>query len=327
MMATQYISSDVVVPVLRALRELGADVTRFRPSAAGVGGSDADALMDAAAEQLGDEVGLRAAAEIPLGALGPVDYALTTSATVREGLHRLSRYYGVATERVELTVLESPSAGLELTRNSAAIHSRYWIEFSLALITERLRAAVGSSMKLEEVCFLHSAPSSASRLAHERFFGAPVRFGCTSDRLLFSPALLDVSLRTAAPLLAETLKTKLEEIEAKDQGDPIARRARKVIAELLGNTDVGVDTVAGRLAMSRRSFQRYLNEQGTSFRDLVDEIRKKRAERLLEERKLSTVEIAKELGFADTGAFFRAFRRWTGATPGKGRPGKVTRQG
>jgi AraC-like DNA-binding protein len=281
--------------------------------------------MDAAAEQLGEAVGLRVAAEIPLGALGPVDYALTTSATLREGLHRLSRYYGVATERVELTVLEQPRAGLELTRNRAVTHSRHWIEFSLALITQRLRAAVGAAMALDEVWFLHPAPGAGARAEHEKFFAASVRFGCASDRLLFSPALLDVSLRTAAPLLATTLQTKLEEID-KDQGDPVLRRARKVIAESLGNTDVSIDVVAGRLAMSRRSFQRYLRDQGTSFRDLVDDIRRGRAEHLLEERKLSTVQIAKLLGFADTGAFFRAFRRWTGETPGgRIRPPKTTR--
>ena len=261
-MATQYISSDVVVPVLRALRDLGADVTRFKPAAAGFRSSDADALMDAAAEQLGDAVGLRVAAEIPLGALGPVDYALTTSATVREGLHRLSRYYGVATERVELTVLELPtSAGLELARNPAVTHSRHWIEFSLALITQRLRASVGGAMRLDEVWFLHPAPSPASRSEHERFFGTSVRFGCPSDRLLFAPALLDMSLRTSAPLLAETLRTKLEEIDVKEQGDPILRRARKVIADALGSGEIGIDAVAGQLAMSRRSLQRCLREQ------------------------------------------------------------------
>lgn len=201
--------------------------------------------------------------------------------------------------------------------------SRHWIEFSLALITQRLRASVGVAMRLDEVWFLHPAPSPASRSEHERFFGTSVRFGCPSDRLLFSPALLDMSLRTSAPLLAETLRTKLEEIDVKEQGDPILRRARKVIADALGSGDIGIDAVAGQLAMSRRSLQRCLREQGTSFRDLVEELRRKRAEHLLEERKLSTVEIARHLGFADTSAFFRAFRRWTGDTPRKGRAGRA----
>ncbi len=127
-MATQYISADVVVPVLRALRELGADVSKFRPTTTGLGGSEVDELMDEAAEQLGPAVGLRVAAEIPLGALGPVDSALSTSSSVREGLHRLSRYYGVATGRVELTVFESPNTGLELKRNPAVRHNAASLE-------------------------------------------------------------------------------------------------------------------------------------------------------------------------------------------------------
>jgi AraC-like DNA-binding protein len=312
-MATQYISADVVMPVLRALRELGASVAKFKPSDAGLDSASADALMDAAAEQLGEAVGLRVAAEIPLGALGPVDYSLSMSSTVREALHRLARYYGVATERVELVVLESPLAGLEFIRRPAARDSRYWIEFSLALIVGRLRAGVGAPMKLEAVHFLHTAPSSIAE--HEAYFGAPVTFGCPSDRLLFSRELLDQPLRTASPTLVRTLESKLDELEEKTQGDPVLRRARKAIADSLGREELAIDAVASRLAMSRRSLQRHLHEHGTSFRELVDDVRHIRAQHLLEERKMSTLEIAAELGFADTAAFFRAFRRWTGQTP------------
>ena len=231
-MATQYISADVVVPVLRALRELGADVERFKPTDAGLGSDDADALMEAAAEQLGEAVGLGVAAGIPLGALGPVDYSLSTSSTVREALQRLARYYGVATERVELVVLERPLGGLEFVRHPTVRHSRHWIEFSLALITGRLRACVGARMRLEAVHFLHAAPSSTTE--HEAYFEAPVRFGSPADRLLFSSDLLDQPLRTASPTLAKTLESKLDELEENAHGDPVLRRARKLIADSLG---------------------------------------------------------------------------------------------
>lgn len=318
-MAAQFVSSDVVVPVLRVLRDLGVQLGSFKASSSGVASDDANAIMQTAAAQLGDAVGVRVAAEMPLGALGPVDYALSTSPSVREGLHRLSRYYGVATERIELSVVESPLAGFELTRNPDVTHSRYWIEFSVALITQRLRAGVGAAMSIDEVCFAHAPPSS--KVEHEHFFRAPVRFGCPLDRLLFQPDLLDVLLRTASPFLAEKLQTKLDELEAKEKGDPILRRTRTMIAESLGIERIDIDTIAGRLAMSRRSLQRYLSGLGTSFNEVADDIRRKRAQHLLEERKLSTSQIASQLGFADSGAFFRAFRRWTGETPGRHRTG------
>jgi AraC-like DNA-binding protein len=66
--------------------------------------------------------------------------------------------------------------------------------------------------------------------------------------------------------------------------------------------------------MSERSLRRHLSEAGTSYRELVDDVRKERALCLLEaEQSISS--IAQHLGFSDATAFARAFRRWTGRAP------------
>lgn len=168
-------------------------------------------------------------------------------------------------------------------------------------------------MKLDAVSFRHAAPASSS--AHVAFFRAPVTFGAPADRLLFPVRVLDLPLRTSAPELAQMLESRLDVIDERANGDPIVRRARKLVLDALGRDAVTIDSVAARLAMSRRSLQRRLSERGVSFRDLVDDVRRARAQQLLEEQRLRTSEIAAALGFGDTGAFFRAFRRWTGVSP------------
>jgi AraC-like DNA-binding protein len=71
--------------------------------------------------------------------------------------------------------------------------------------------------------------------------------------------------------------------------------------------------------MSTRTVQRRLEELGTSYQDLVDDVRASLARTLLRDRAYSIVDVALELGYADLKSFYRAFRRWTGVPPGQWR--------
>ena len=74
--------------------------------------------------------------------------------------------------------------------------------------------------------------------------------------------------------------------------------------------------VAKRLGVSDRTLHRRLADEGTSHSELLDEARRERAMILLADRSLSAAEISFLLGYSEPGAFFRAFKRWTGKTPG-----------
>ena len=74
-------------------------------------------------------------------------------------------------------------------------------------------------------------------------------------------------------------------------------------------------TVASELAMSERSIQRSLREENTSYRELVDEVRKDLALQHLSRPGTSATDVAFLLGFSEPSAFTRAFRRWTGLPP------------
>ena len=78
---------------------------------------------------------------------------------------------------------------------------------------------------------------------------------------------------------------------------------------------MSIGIVARRLAMSPRTLQRRLSEEGTSFEILREEMRKQTAEIFLADRTLSVGEVAFLLGFSEPGAFHRAFKRWHNTTP------------
>lgn len=312
------ISNAVVAPVLRALSELG--FVAPAPSGEVVASSAANTLFDAAAAALKSEtVGIDVAKRVPIGALGMLDYALCSSPTLRDGLKRTARFYGVVTQRVRLTMLEQgPVATLLFERQPGMSHSRHWIEFSFAMFAERIRGTLGVPMTFSEVSLVHEAPASSK--AHDAFFGAPVRFAAPRDALVFESRLLELPLRTASAALAEVLELKMKVLEPVLASDDFVARARRVVLELLTRQDVALESLVTRLGVSRRTLQRELQKRGTSHQALLDEARRGRARELLETG-VTVAEVSERLGFSEPSAFFRAFRRWTGHTPKEKRRG------
>ena len=82
-----------------------------------------------------------------------------------------------------------------------------------------------------------------------------------------------------------------------------------------------MDALASELGMSRQTLYRKLREEGTTFVELVDDLRRRMAADYLRARKVSVNETAYLVGFTEPSSFVRAFRRWTGMTPSAFRQG------
>ena len=92
---------------------------------------------------------------------------------------------------------------------------------------------------------------------------------------------------------------------------------KDIISRWLGRTHVDCATVAAELKLSERSLRRRLTDERTSFRDLLQEARKERAQTILSKPGISLAVAAEQLGYSDTAAFSRAFKEWTGISPGR----------
>jgi AraC-like DNA-binding protein len=90
---------------------------------------------------------------------------------------------------------------------------------------------------------------------------------------------------------------------------------RHVLVEQLGKTMMTPDAVAGALAVSRRTLSRRLADEGSSFRSILDDVRREFACALLQDPTLSIRDVALFLQYSEPAAFTRSFRRWTGQTP------------
>ena len=314
------LSSAIATPVFEVLAALGADTRDgLEQSRAGsmIPGALADEVMAAAALRTGDDsLGITVAKRIPLGGLGLIDHALCTSSTLGEGLCRLSKNYGVATERVRMTLdLIPPDACIWLVRRPESPPDRHWIEFSLAAVVIRLRECVSPDITLSRVAFTHAAPRD--RRVQDSFFGVRVEFGAARDEIVFAAAYLTAPLRTRMACISEVLDARLAAIVgAQPDKDEYIARVRRIVLKLLDEGGaIRVQTIASELGASARTVQRELQHRKTSLLAITDDVRRELALHALSTGKESIADIAKRLGFAEPSALFRAVRRWTGESP------------
>jgi AraC-like DNA-binding protein len=168
------------------------------------------------------------------------------------------------------------------------------------------------------VCFTHDAPSDVR--PHRALFRSPVRFGCAAPEITFSADQLKLPVRTARPGLAVVLDRHLHELLSRlPAGQTYRQRVEHAIGRTLHAGRPSLAATARALHASPRTVQRQLHELGISHRQLVDEVRRDIASRLLATSRLSVSEVAFLLGFEDVSGFRRAHRKWTGTSPSRGR--------
>ena len=117
------------------------------------------------------------------------------------------------------------------------------------------------------------------------------------------PAMLQIHLAQAEQRLVE-----MDNLSAKDRV--------KMILNASGHFQWDRDHMARRLHMSRRTLQRNLSKEGTTFQKLFDAYRHSAALTLLKDPEISSDEVGHLLGFSEPSTFYRAFKRWENATPG-----------
>lgn len=206
--------------------------------------------------------------------------------------------------------------GYAITHRPEVVAMRFPIEVMLGAGYRMMCHAAGEALPLREVTFAHPAGYPAA--AYEELFGAPVRFGAEESAVWLDHELVTRPLARRDPMTRRYLEAHAEQMLAQlpaAQPPPIVAQIREAVLVELATSGAELARVAKHVAMSTRTVQRRLEEAGTSYQDLVDDVRAAMACTLLRDRARSIIDVAFELGYADLKGFYRAFRRWTGTTP------------
>ncbi len=296
-------------------REAALDPAVMRQSGGRYRIDNIDRLWRKAAEVIDDPCfGLKAAEVWHPSNLGALGYAMLTSNTLQTSLERLVRYLDFLSDEAVME-LDQTEEGLRLALvlSQRNVDQPEQNDAALAHILSMCRMNYIEDLAPVLVTLVHPKPSCSARFFE--FFRSPVLFEAPTYSFTLPTEAMDKILPGSLPQLAELNDQIMIEYLAKLDQDHIIAKAKATIIDQLPSGSVADETVAKALYMSSRKLQRQLNIAGTTFNTLLNEVRRDLAQRYLRERKTSMTEIAFLLGFSESSAFSRAFKRWTGVSP------------
>jgi AraC-like DNA-binding protein len=240
---------------------------------------------------------------------------LMASPSVRVGLERLEQYqrYWGDGERVRLFPKEGGASVRVMVPSGTGDYQRQSDECAMAEILIGFRAISGSDVVPRAVRFLHAAPADIGE--HRALFRCPLQFSAPFTEIEFDDASLDAPLPHANETYRLIFQAQVERALGRLPGNSgTAKDVRAAAQAALVGGQCSLAGTARALGMSARTLQRRLRDDGTSFAELIDSLRREMATEYLDKR-LSVPEIAWLLGYAEPSAFHHAFKRWTGTTP------------
>jgi len=274
-------------------------------------------LYEKAALLTGDDAfGLHVGENVDPKAFDVLGYSVINSPTFGAGLDRMVRYNSLWTNGSSFAVeVSGPNTRIVYTyEEPATIEHRHDAEMTFAAIVTLGRKITDADWSPFSVAFEHQQPADTTE--HSRIFRCKLTFGAQANEFIFDSRTLSLPLVKADPSLCAVLDRHAKELlTTYPREDTLPDRIRTLIRDELNGGDASLDRLATKLGMSGRTLQRKLREHGTSHQELLDEMRRALAMRYLREPEMAICEVAYLLGFSESSALHRAFKRWTGMTP------------
>ncbi|AIR91534.1 AraC family transcriptional regulator [Pseudomonas cremoricolorata] len=326
------LSVGFVQPLDEALRQLGHDPTALLHRY----GLDAERLAEpgarlsiprymhlghAAIELSGDPaLGLRMGRCSHLAQAGLAGITAAQAPTVRDAAYTLIRFEPLyASNYRGRCSFEEDAEGGWLRFYSISPYNdynRFVVDSLLSGWLNQLSSVAGERLVADRLQVEFEAPSHAD--AYQPLCSHPVQFGAASNQLRFAHAALQRANPQHCPSTWQQLLQLCEtELAQRTRVRSLRERITHLLGpQLSGGREPDLENVAHQLQLPSWTLRRLLAEEGTGFRELLNDTRRDLAETYIRDTALSFGEIAYLLGFASAEAFQRAFKRWTGGTPG-----------
>ncbi len=272
--------------------------------------------LESAADELDcPDFGLRLARRQSIEILGPVALAARYSRTAEEAIHRMARYMPAYTTALRTSLVD---VGEGRQRYVVELRARglpgtvQIYELALGVSHGIAKLLMGPTFRPLRASLPHSPLGPAA--AYREYFDCPVLFG--TDHCGFDIRGEDLTRQraTADPLVAELVEQYLGD-GATRADDDLPDRVRNLIAQTLQTERAHVGAVATFLGVHPRTLHRWLAPFGVTFDDLIDEVRRERADHYLRHSALPISSISSLLGYTQQSGFTRACHRWFGGPP------------
>lgn len=248
-----------------------------------------------------------------LSQLGVLSHVIQAAATVSQALSQASRYLHLFWPMASIEMQTGPEFGvvkLNLASGKDEVPGELY-DFFITGVLNAMHMITASQPEVLNVCRPGPAPANTGPWATA--FGCKVTFGARECSITFATSYLQRQVPSANNTVFEFCAKLIEQV-AEQRGDTIKAQIRAILPSHLARGKVRRETIAALLDMSERTLCRRIASEGTTFANLVDELRRDLAESHMQQG-YSPTEIAYSIGFSDPSNFYRACRRWFGKTP------------
>jgi len=311
------VEPDVLIPRAGLSTESLANPENLIPHQAFI-----ELLEVAAEESCVPHFGLLLARKQSRNFLGLVWFAMSQAPTLGEAIRTLAKYHHLHNQGCEVTLrIDGDLVVWEfssVTRGQK--HSRQHIDLSMALGAHIVRYLTGSSLQAKRVFFIHSEPPQLKPF--QQCFQCPLHFDQEFNGAIFDIKQLDRPIQHHDPHLRTMLENQLLEAH-KQRATDFKTLVKAVIKRTMSTSECNIESVASQILLSKRTLQRQLRYEGSSFSQLLDDVRFDSACEYLQNSRIPLKQLYIILGFSDQASFSRSFKRRAGISPQQWRTGSV----
>jgi AraC-like DNA-binding protein len=252
------------------------------------------------------------------GSFAMLVHSVLNCKTLAQALDRSLRFYALILDDISGTLVrDAQEARIILQgRTAEASHRVFAHELLLMLLYGVACWLVGRRIPIIRTHF--SYPEPAHSAEYRLMYCTNLNFDRANTAIAFDASYLDLPIIQDERTVKEFLQTAPENILLKyKNGSSLSARIRRRLRQLLPGEVPEFEMLAGELHMTPVTMRRRLHEEGASYQSIKDQLRRDLAIGYLSHSNRSVMDIALELGFSERSAFHRAFRKWTGASPGE----------
>ena len=297
------------------LKEVGIDVNCLGDSNARVAPEHFAKLLQLLWQRLDDEYLGLAKQRSKRGTFAMMGHTIIHCHNLEQALNRGMLFYQLFIDAPDI-VLQREGERVRLIVSASNLNDPdHFLTESLLIIWHRLGSwLIGQRIQLEEASFAYPAPAHADE--YSLFFPCPHQFGAPSTSLVFNAHYLPMPLlQDERSLRRFLLRSPVDLLARPDGGLSLSSQIRRLLGRDC-RTWPDLEQIAQQLHASPQTLRRHLREEGTRFQELKDRLRCDLAIYYLGRADLPIQDITEQLGFSEPSAFHRAFKKWTGQTPG-----------
>lgn len=316
-----YMAAGKGVPVSVLCAKAEIDVVRLDDADERFGLAEMNRVWAAAVELTKDNyLGLHTGEEVNFASLGIVGYLVQNSPDLMSAFKRAADYLTLSSNLLVTTIEKRRSdtvivfTPIPAFANEYEFGARQAVESSMSFVVHAAQKLTAKPIRPKRVSFAFAAPANTAE--YDRIFNTALVFREEENALLYAAEDLQLPVVSFNRTLFEMLDREAKQlVDSQSGGKTLRTEIKRLMIPMFQKELPQLESLAEKLAMSTRSLQRRLHEEGTSFQEVFEESRAELATQYLRNPSLTLSEIAYLLGYAELSAFSRAFRRRTGQSP------------